>query len=441
MNKYCVGIDIGTSSVKVLGFSGKNRIFLKKSYTGDQPADYLNIVKEIIDELIEKTENNVESIAFSSQTGTYVVDDEKIIKWNQNAGKLELDEILKTTAKAKFLSEIQMNHPALISYPLPRLLYIKKNFKNAKTVCQLKDYLVKGLTGNFISDYYTWRGLYNFEKNDYSRALLKKYNLEFDLPKVVSPDTVVGEYRGIKVVVGLNDFYSAVLGIGALKPGTYFDITGTSEHVGFISEKLSDTNISSRYLDNYVTYGVTQSSGPSIKMAFKVFPNGTSTLDVLKNNPPIFLPYMNGERAPIYDLNARGIFFGLNADITDKEFYYSIYEGMTFSLYDILRNNNIKNIIVAGGAANFELLNSIKATLFNADILVPNETESSAYGAYLIAKHGLDISAISNEISYTKLEIPHNEETQHILLKRFKLFKEIYKTNKNNFELLKEVKL
>ncbi len=441
MNKYFVGIDIGTSSVKVLGFSGNDRIFLKKSYTGDQPKDYLNIVKEIIDELINRTNSNIESIAFSSQTGTYIIDDEKIIKWNQNAGKEELDEILKTIDTDLFLHEIQMKHPSLISYPLPRLLYAKKHFKNAFSVCQLKDYIIKGLTGKIVTDYYTWRGLYNFDKNDYSKTLLEKCNLDFNLPKAVSPNTVVGKYRGIKIVVGLNDFYSAVLGIGALKPGTYFDITGTSEHVGFISEELSENNISSRYLNHYVTYGVTQSSGPSIKMAFNVFSNGASSLDALKNNPPIFLPYMNGERAPIYDLNARGVFFGLNSDITDKEFYYSIYEGMVFSLYDILNNHNIENIIVAGGAANFELLNSLKATLFNANILVPNETESSAYGAYLIAKYGLDISNISKEISYTKLEIPHSLETQQILLKRFKLFKELYKTNKNNFKLLKEIKL
>ena len=441
MNKYFVGIDLGTSSAKALAFCGSKRIFLKKNYSGNKPENYLNTVVEIIDDIISETKNNIDTISFSSQTGTYVIDGKHLISWNGNEGKNELEEVLKSTTKSTFVKEIQMAHPSLVSYPLPRLLFVKKNFKTAKTVCQLKDYIVYKLTNNLISDYYTWRGLCNFNKKTYSELLLKKYDINFNLPKLVSPEKIVGEYKGIKIMVGLNDFYSGLIGMGAFKTGTCFDITGTSEHIGVISKELSNELISSPFIKNYVSYGVTQSSGPSITFTKKLFPNEDYSLNILKNNPPVFLPYLNGERAPIYDLDARGVFFGINKNTSDKELSYSVYEGIAFSLMSILENYKIKNIIVGGGAANFKILNQIKANLFNTSIEVPLEPESSAYGAYLMAKHGLNISSISSEIKYKKVTVKIEKTYQEILLKRYEIYKELYRTNKNNFKLMKEVAL
>ena len=442
MNKYFAGIDIGTSSLKALAFLDNDRIFIKKTYKGNKPSDYVDIVKEVIGELITKTNNNIESIAFSSQTGTYVIDDEILIKWNDDKGSEELNEVQKKIKQKVFLNEIQMKHPSLISYPIPRLLYVKKNLKDSKKVCQLKDHIIEKLTGNYATDFYTWRGLYNFNKKDYSRKLLQKFNLDYNLPKIYSPDEVVGEYKGIKILVGLNDFYSGLIGIGALNPNAYFDITGTSEHVGFVSSKLSEkSQISSRFLDYFVSYGVTQSSGTSLNFVYNFANKNNASLDNLKNNPPVFLPYLNGERAPIYDMNARGVFFGINSNCTKDDLAYSVYEGISFTLLDILDQKNIEKIIVTGGAVNVSILNEIKANLLDCKILVPNETESSAYGAYLIAKHGLNISNILNEIKYNELVINKNNEIKNELLKRFEMFRKIYKTNKNNFKEMKELNL
>ena len=127
MSKALLGIDLGTSSIKVLLRHGDGRIEkAKATYDEISPSGWLHAMKTAL-RMLDLTA--VAAVSLSSQTGTYVVNGRDVITWSDPAGKEELPRIRGAFSADTFLSEIGMPHPAITSYPLPRLLYIKEHFE------------------------------------------------------------------------------------------------------------------------------------------------------------------------------------------------------------------------------------------------------------------------------------------------------------------------
>ena len=190
MNKALLGIDLGTSSVKVLLYhpNGKREL-ARAAYEEISPKGWLDAMARALAKLDTRT---VGAVSLSSQTGTYVVNDTHVIPWSDPAGKEELPLIRGRFSGDAFLDEIGMPHPAITSYPLPRLLYIKRHFKDVRTVCQPKDLLLTALTGVRRSDVWTWRGLAHPEKG-YGQSLLRSLEIPLSwLPPLGGADEVAG---------------------------------------------------------------------------------------------------------------------------------------------------------------------------------------------------------------------------------------------------------
>ena len=266
MNKSILGIDLGTSSVKLLLWHSDGQIQkAKASYNEKTPKGWLNAIKEAIKEL---DTSMIGAIGLSSQVGTYIINSTEVISWDSGVGNDELEYIKNSFSAEKFVDEIAMPHPNILSYPIPRLMYIKKHYKHIESICQPKDYILMKLTGNCVTDQYSFRGLVHSLKGTYSDFFLRKIGLDKNvLPIVVSPDTMAGlttaqcaQYigipEGLPVFVGLNDFFSSVVGMGTENVGDMFDITGTSEHLGIICDSLNrDTKmVSGMYFDKYIHY-------------------------------------------------------------------------------------------------------------------------------------------------------------------------------------------
>lgn len=447
MSKNILGIDLGTSSVKLLLRYGDGKIEKSKAtYLDRTPSGWIDAIKKAISTLDVSA---IDAIGLSSQVGTYIINDKYVISWDDKVGQEELEEIKGKYPKQKFIEEIAMPHPDILSYPIPRLMYIKKHFNDIKSVCQPKDYILKILTGNCVTDKYSYRGLVHTAKGTYSNFFLNELAISEELlPPIVSPEDIVGLTtaeceenigipKGIPVFAGLNDFFSSVLGIGTKNIGEMFDITGTSEHLGFICDDLiSDTKmISGIYFDKYIHYGVTASSGASLDFAIREF--GISNInikDILKNNPPIFTPYLNGERAPIFDTNARGTFVGINADCTKKDMAYSVLEGVVFSLYHIyesMGSPEFKSVYISGGASSNTVLNMLKAELFNTDVYTLLENDTSALGAAQIAAKALGINIPFNSV---KEHYKPSGDLHDILIKRYNIYKNLYCLLKEQFK-------
>ena len=247
----------------------------------------------------------------------------------------------------------------------------------------------------------------------------------------------------------MNDFFASLSGMGLSDADALFDITGTSEHVGVITESLKrDTRlVTGPYLTGYVHYGVTASSGASLKWGESMF-GKTQALPCSGaiSDSPIFLPYLNGERAPIFDADAKGVFFGIDADTDAAKMAYSVMEGVVFSayhIYETLGKPKCGKMIVSGGAADWEALNELKAEMFQMPLSVPREKETSALGAVMAAAVGEgdypDIACAAKAFCKEEKRYLPKGDRREILMKRYGIYKKLYPTLSESFSCLKEV--
>ena len=457
MNKKSVlGIDLGTSAVKLLQrFEDGQVVKEKERYEEISPKGWW----EAISRAMQRMElESVAAIGLSSQVGTYIVDDTEVISWNAPIGGEELAELKGTYSQEEFLTEISMPHPNIISYPLPRLLYIKKTYPAFQKVCQPKDFICEKLTGKCMTDPYSWRGLANLTTKTYSKKFLKEMGIAEDmLPQMIDYTEVAGSTlkhtipgsnlrEGIPVYVGLNDYYASLLGMGIWNTGDMFDITGTSEHLGILEDavNMETEMVSGPYLQHHVHYGVTGSSGASLDFGLQFSKTGEMDLgETLKHKPPIFLPYLNGERAPIWDGDAKGVYFGIQAGCSKEDMAYAVLEGVSFSLYHIyekMGQPEAKVMYTAGGAAVNRTLGQLKAELFGIPVKILKEHDTSALGACMVAELGVGRYQDAREAMSLGVQV---EETlyptgkyQETLKQRFAVYKELYPALKEHFKQL-----
>lgn len=445
MKQTILGIDLGTSSVKLLLWHEDGTVEkTKEPYAG---IDCESWGKALQQALKSMDLSSVSAVGLSSQVGTYVVDDKEVISWNTSEGKTQLEELKSIFGADTFIREISMPHPDIHSYPIPRLMYIKKTYGDGVKICQPKDYLCQLLTGNCVTDPYSWRGLVNMKTGKYSEWALEYAKVKKEqLPLVIGPYEKAGEIiledtifketniqKGTPLYVGCNDFFAGLLGMGI--QDEIFDITGTSEHIGVITKDIiPDTKmVNGPYFRDYVHYGVTASSGPSMDFCLKNFPVDVDIEECLGSNPPLFLPYLNGERSPVWDPDASGVFFGINEDCEKRHLGYAIMEGIVFSLshiYEHLQVEGKSSIIVTGGAAKSPILNTLKAEMFNLPVKTLEENDTSALGAVILAAVGTgifsDIDSAAKQMCKIKDIIYPNGIYRYRLQERFALYKQIY---------------
>jgi sugar (pentulose or hexulose) kinase len=448
-----LGIDLGTSSVKILLRHGDGTIVkAKQAYREESPAGWWEAVVSALREL---DLSSVTAVGLSSQTGTYIARAENgasmVLGWRDGSGKEELAAIREGYPRERFLSEIAMPHPPMVSYPIPRILHLKNRLGTLVSVCQPKDCIVYCLTGCLKTDVYTWRGLADPKTGKYSAYFLREIGIdESALPPLGRPTDLAGRVTesvadrtglpvGTPVYLGMNDFFASIVGMGIVGDGM-FDITGTSEHLGVVSGAIAaDTPlVSGPYLDRFVSYGVTGSSGASldfVRDALGDLPKGRNDpAEFLKNQPPIFLPYLRGERAPIFDADASGVFFGLSSGCTREDMAYAVCEGVAFSLYHIYETmggaDSADRVTVSGGASGLALLTKIKAELFGKTFVTLRETDTSALGAVLAAcvGHGMYpslASAAANCCAEDRVYAPTGK-CREALLSRYAIYKRLY---------------
>ena len=448
MNKpYYLGIDLGTSSVKgILNSRDGHTLKVKKSYCTQSPDAWKSALKEMLLELTKNCPGTIAAGALSAQVGTYLVNGCDVIGWQSQVGTEELAFLKSRFSADTFIREISMPHPDLHSYPLPRLLYIQKHYGTDCQVLQPKDYLIRELTGQTVTDLYSMRGIANLKTCQYAHSLLKALDIRISLPELKRPNELAGyvtetaaaEYglpAGLPIYLGCNDFYAGLLGMGIFRQGDTFDLTGTSEHIGYISQTIQpDSFVSGGYFTGNCTYGGTKASGSSCQLAIRNF--GIDALSIhtlLPQKPPIFLPYLSGERAPVFDEKARGVYFGIQTDTTNAMLSYATLEGVAFSLYHIAQCMNMPSpsrLICGGGAAQNTLLNTLKATLFGCPVVTVQENDTSALGACMLAMLGDGCfsslqEAVDHCVTYGD-EVQPEPAYRELLRKRFAVYQQLY---------------
>lgn len=328
----------------------------------------------------------------------------------------EVEEIRGAFSRGELLRHLGIDLPPAATWPLPRLLWFRKNeprtLETAYRLLQAKDYVNFRLTGELASDASSNRGIVDLATG---RAPCEVF-ARLDLPESIAPPIleaaqIIGRVTdaasretglppGIPVAVGWNDLNACVLGSGAVSPGQAFNITGTSEHIGAIVERdyrVPELVCAPFLPGRKLLYGVTSCGGGSLEWYRQAFRRKfASLLQEAKRVPAgcdglLFLPYLEGERAPIWDPLASGAFIGIRSGHGEGHFVRAILEGVAFSLRQVLElvdcraSTGSDPLVVSGGAARVALWNRIKADVLRRVVTVPRDPHAGVLGAAMLA--------------------------------------------------------
>jgi xylulokinase len=326
------------------------------------------------------------------------------------------------------LAQLPQAHPEYRNvnafHPVARLNWLRENeaavFHRLATVLDPKDFLNFRLTGRRVSDPVSMARLAAAAAGGPDgRSLLDAIGAPSIVPPLIAPAGLVGgvianlgkpldRLAGRPVFCCANDTWAAVVGLGALRPGCAYNISGTTEVFGVIGEKP----LSAEGLMSVDWQGMHQLGGPGQNGADAVAwllallhggPDGAPVgmaIDALLRGrtdpqPVLFLPYLSGERTPFWDADLRGAFIGLNRNHRGIDLAWAVLEGIAFLNRIVLERaetalgHPVAEIRFGGGAASNPIWRQIKADICQRPILVGESSQPGTLGAAAVAWTGL----------------------------------------------------
>jgi xylulokinase len=318
-------------------------------------------------------------------------------------------------------------------YPLLKIIWLRQNRRDvyAKTAffVQAKDYLCFRLTGRLgITDYSdaSLYGLCHIRDCRWDERILRAFSLDAaKLPAIVPAATVAGTVTaeaagvtgltaGTPVALGGGDGLCAALGAFALHPGDAYMYIGTTAWVSrAVGAPMPDPErrvftMSGADAGTYYAIGTMQTAGAAYDWAVRELAKaeydearrtGTSPYERVEteiakvpwgSNGLLFHPYLMGERSPLWDMNVRGTFFGLDMSHNRFDLLRSVMEGVSMNLRSIAQvleaGGETDTYRVIGGAMKSGVWRSILATMLNKRLEIPDLAgEATSLGAAMCA--------------------------------------------------------
>lgn len=437
--KLMLGIDIGTSSIKISVVDNN----LKEYYFNSIKYEYEtinnewteinpNVWKELLINELDKIfqcsfADKISGICPTAQMHTLIFLDENdlpvrnAIMWNDRRTKQSIESLKKA-----LLNDLNLIHNSnLISTgsPLANLLWIKEvekeNFRRIKKVCMCKDYINYIFTGNIVTDYCdaSTSCFMDLDKKEWSEEIANYFGYDIDiLPKIQKSTDIVGilkdeflkKYslgKSIPVYTGTGDNAATVLAVKSFGESSLVLSLGTSGVVLTESDDLSfyGKNILFNYgNENSIISQLSLSTGgKSVDWWFNNIldtseydKEQTFTAEKIKKNEVIFLPFLSGEKYLFKNPNLSGTFFNLQLGIDRFDLNLAVLEGITFALkalYNISsdKTKDVENLYVIGGGAKSESWLKIIADIFQANVYRFNKKIEAVTGACIIGFIGL----------------------------------------------------
>jgi xylulokinase len=217
----------------------------------------------------------------------------------------------------------------------------------------------------------------------------------------------LGLPAGIPVFAAGPDFLVSILGCAAVAPGQTCNRSGTSDGINLCTERPFTDNRLMTYLHPVKPYhnisGIISTTGKAIGWIKQLVGLGDSPFDSLYRLMAqaragsaglVFLPYLCGERAPIWDPKAKGVFNGLTLDTGSAELARSVAEGVCFAIRDVIETmeelgGRVGDLRITGGPAESEFLNQLKADVTGRAVLVPAIGDAELVGSMVLARTAL----------------------------------------------------
>lgn len=484
-----ITIDIGTGAVLVTAFDMKGTMLgsMKGSYpTFHTKPDYseqdpeqifitmLYVIKNFLNEKIHPKKYKVACICFSAAMHSILSIDKNgvplgnAIVWSDNRAKKEAHD-LKRSSLGKVLYQAT-GTPIHPMSPLNKIAWLKNHdkerFQQAQKFLSIKSYIIQQLTGEYIIDYSiaSATGLLNIHSLQWEAEALKHAGITAGrLPDLVpvfySGSKLRKEYQTslglpvkVKIIVGSSDGCLATLGSGIWGEGKATVTIEDSGAVRVMGKKVLQDE-QQRFFNylltegNYVSGGPTNNGGAIFEWYAKQFGDFKRAFDLedcIQNlisdaakvpagsGGLIFLPYLQGERAPIWNADAKGVYFGLNIKHEQQHFVRATIEGILYAIYNIGKtleeHRTIKSLCVNGRFALLPFWTQMIADIFNKPVNIKQDSDSVAVGAYLLSATELGMYKNLDEAAKT-VELPDTytpkKQNHKTYMKHFAIFERL----------------
>lgn len=392
---------------------------------------------------------------------------------------------------AKKIFDITGNRIAPGTFSLPTILWFKENkpdvFKNTHKYLVPGGFIVWKLTDEFTIDTSRMATtlLGNIQTYSWDEEICEAAGIPISkLPTIHQSSDVVGEVTrkaaeltgltpGTPVVAGAMDTVAAAIGSSAIDPGSSFLTVGTAARLCLTVDdvkQLDDRflNCPNTYSDRWLSIAVTNCAGASLRWFRDTLGgenvrqemihggNGYKALneEAISSTPGangvLYLPYLSGERSPIWDPYARGVFFGMNLSTRYEDLVRAVMEGVGFSLreaMEIWKNSGVKSdrLTISGGGANSKIWSTIIADILQHPIYRLNVNETETLGAALLAGMGIGLIKDPNQVTSNMINneqyIEPNQQNSELYLRMYELYNSVYKHLKDDFYQLEKINL
>ncbi len=484
-----ITIELGTNAVRVFAFDLTGNLIgsmkglyptfhTQPDYSEQDPEQMfitmLYVLKNLLNEKIHPQKHKVINICFSSSMHSVLAIDKdgvplgNAITWSDNRGKKEAQKLKNSSlGKTIYTATGTPIHPMS---PLIKITWMKNNdkerFKKASKFLSIKSYIIQQLTGEYFTDYSiaSATGLMNIHTLGWDADALKYAGITEDklttlVPVFYSPgklrkayQTSLGLPASTKIIIGSSDGCLATLGAGVWGEGKATVTIEDSGAVRVMGRKVLQDD-KQRFFNYLLAKNLYVSGGPTnngsvifewfahqfgdFKNPFDVEYSIESLFNEASKVPAgsdglLFLPYLLGERAPIWNANARGTYFGLNINHERKHFIRATIEGILYEIYSIGKtlqeHRTINSLSINGSFASIPFCAQMIADLFNKPLRVSKHSDSIGLGAFLLSATEMGIYKNLDEAART-IVLPDNykpdKQNNNIYRKYFSIFERL----------------
>jgi len=376
--------------------------------------------------------------------------------------------------EARMIAEVTGRYVDPTFY-LPKALWIYRNkpglYRRTRYFCTCPEFIDLYLTGRAC----TVLPSEQFTPYIWTAGTIERLGMDpGKFPPFIRPGETVGEVRreaeellgipaGTPVFAGGPDFVMTLLGTATVRPGRACDRAGTSEGINLCAEQpVEDRRLMClpHIIEGYTNIsGIISTSGKALSWFKSISGRAELDYDSLFEDicqvPPgsrslLFLPYLAGERAPLWDPYARGTFIGLTANHGRKEMTRAVVEAVGFAIRDVIgvmeeNGLEIGELRVTGGQSKSPLWNQIKADITQRKILVPDVQDSELLGDACIGLFALGNYKSLAEASESLVRIGKsyapNPELRELYDRLFQLYRASYRGLKEVFSELAKIPL
>ncbi len=468
-----IGIDVGTSSVKaIMGGAGGVQLdsYAGRHETGrpvtgaaeQDPADWMQHVEAALAYFAAHPRaGDVAAIGVTSQVNTHVFCDARLaplhpaITWQDTRPAVAASRLDAAISLEEKTVALGAPIPIDSSHALARMAWMAETHPEVWTatahVMLPKDYVIARLTGQRIADPISAVGLVGTDLR-YALAILDLMaRADTALPTLRDPLNVAGpmlpgrSFAGVPVATGTMDAWASMFGLGAASEGAAFYLSGTSDVLGLISsDRPGEAGIITFPEWRGITLhaGPTQSGGASLAWLARLLGHDVATLSQLAaearitRQSPLFLPHLEGERAPLWDASSRGAFAGMTSSIGPEDLAACVMEGVAFAarlaLEAIERSGNrtVDRLWHGGGAAISDIWCQIRANALGRTMERVAVAEAGAMGALVIAATAAgeieDLGAATTGLVAIESTFMPASDQAALADDRFEAFKELY---------------